>query len=295
MRFRLIDEERSHHAVSRLAGALGVTRAGYYAWRGRGPSARVIRDAALSERIEAIFGASHGIYGAPRIHAELAECGIRVGRKRVARLMRQLGIEGVSRRGGKHRRTSPGPEASAAPDLVRRDFTANAPDELWVADITYIPTWEGYLFFSAVMDACTKKVVGWSMRDDLRADLVVDALGMAATARRPGSGCIHHSDRGGQYRSLAFGRTLRESGITASMGSRGDAFDNAAAESFMATIKTELIHRHRFKTRDEARFAVFRYIEGFYNPHRRHSGLGYKSPAEYEKMLEEEAQTEARV
>ena len=209
-----------------------------------------------------------------------------VGRKRVARLMRELGIVGVSRR-GRRRVLRSAAETAAAPDLVRRRFTATARDELWVADITYIPTWEGWLFLAAIMDICTKRIVGWSMRDDLKADLVVDALGMAVTMRRPETGLTHHSDRGGQYRSLALGRTLRDSGIMASMGSRGDAYDYAAAESFMATIKTELVHRQRFKTRDAARLAVFRYIEGFYNPHRRHSALGYLSPVEYEKMLDD--------
>jgi putative transposase len=177
-------------------------------------------------------------------------------------------------------------EMPAAPDLVKRNFSANAPDELWVADITYIPTWEGWLFLAAVMDVFTKRIVGWSMRDDLKAGIVIDALGMACALRRPGPGLVHHSDQGGQYRSLAFGKTLRESGIMASMGSRGDAYDNAAAESVVATIKTELVYRSRFKTKDEARLAVFRYIEGFYNPLRRHSSLGYMSPVEYERMLE---------
>jgi putative transposase len=198
--------------------------------------------------------------------------------------MRDLGIQGVSRRGKRRGKKSTN-EAEAAPDLVKREFTAERPDELWVADITYIPTWEGWLFLAAIIDVCTKRCCGWSMRNDLTADLVVDALGMAATLRRPGPETIHHSDRGSQYRSLAIGKTLKESGIMASMGSKGDAFDNAAAESFMATIKTELVYRNRFKTKDEARLAVFRYIEGFYNPVRRHSALGYKSPAEYERML----------
>jgi putative transposase len=285
MRFRVIEAERAHHPVSRIAAALGVTRAGYHAWKRREPSARAREDARLKELIAAAHTASHGTYGAPRLQVELAVThGICVGRKRVARLLRELGISGVSRR-GKRRVLRSAAETEAAPDLVRRRFAASAPDELWVADITYIPTWEGWLFLAAVMDIFTKRIVGWSMRDDLKADLVVDALGMAVTVRRPAEGLIHHSDRGGQYRSLALGKTLRDSGIMASMGSRGDAYDNAAAESFMATIKTELVHRHRFKSRDEARLAVFRYIEGFYNPHRRHSALGYRSPVEYEKML----------
>ena len=199
-------------------------------------------------------------------------------------MMREIGIQGVSRR-GKRRVKKSTAEMPAAPDLVKRNFTATRPNELWVADITYIPTWEGWLFLAAIVDVCTKRCCGWSMRNDLTADLVVDALGMAVTLRKPGPGTIHHSDRGSQYGSLAIGKTLRDSGLMCSMGSKGDAYDNAAAESFMATIKTELVYRNRFKTKDEARLAVFRYIEGFYNPTRRHSALGHKSPAEYERML----------
>jgi len=289
MRFQLIDEESAHHPVSRLARAVGVTAQGYYAWRKRPVSSRRLEDSSLKEKISQIHKKTFGIYGAPRIHAELREAhSVRIGKKRVARLMGELGLQGVSRR-GKRRRRKLSPESPAAPDLVRRNFVASGPNQLWVADITYIPTWEGWLFLAAVMDIYTKRIVGWSMRDDLKADSVIDALGMAATMRNPGPGLIHHSDRGGQYRSLAFGKTLRDSGIMASMGSRGDAYDNAAAESVMATIKTELVHRNRFKTKDEARLAVFSYIEGFYNPLRRHSALGYMSPVEYERMLEDQA------
>lgn len=286
MKFKLIDEEKTHHSVSRLAGVLGVSRAGYYASRKRGPSKRKTEDEELTVLIAEIHQASFGTYGTPRIHAELAQAhGIRVGRKRVARLMRELGLEGVSRR--KRKKADKGKaEMPAAPDLVRRDFRAARPDELWVADITYIPTWEGWLYLAVVIDVCTRRCCGWSMRGDLTADLVIDALGMAVALRKPKEGVIHHSDRGSQYGSLFFGKTLREAGIIPSMGSKGDPFDNAAAESFMATLKTELIHRSRFKTRDEARLAVFRYIEGFYNPRRRHSALGYKSPEEYERMLQ---------
>lgn len=295
MRYRLIVQEKPHHPVSRLARVLGVSRSGYHAWRKRHPSARSLADAALSERIEAIHEDSRGIYGVPRVHAELAQAhGIRVGRKRVARLMREAGLAGVSRRKGPHT-TTPAKEAPAAPDLVQRDFTAGAPDELWLADITYVPTWEGWLFLAGVMDMFSRKLVGWSMRDDLHADLVVDALGMAVTRRRPQAGLVHHSDRGSQYTSLIFGATLRESGIAASMGSRGDAFDNAAAESFIATIKTELINRRRFRTRNEARLAIFDYIECFYNPVRRHSSLGYRSPVEFEEAMAKEESEKARI
>jgi putative transposase len=173
--------------------------------------------------------------------------------------------------------------SAPAPDLVKRRFHAERPDELWLADITYVPTWEGWLFLSVVMDVCTRRIVGWSMRDDLHADLVVDALGMAVTRRQPANGVIHHSDRGSQYASLAFGTTLRESGLLASMGSRGDPFDNAMCESVVSTIKEELTKRRSWKTRDQARRAVFDYIETFYNPRRRHSALGYLPPDEYEQ------------
>ena len=288
MRFRVIDEEKSHHTISRMCRVLGVTAAGYHAWRNRPRSARALEDDALKERITFHFEASHGTYGVPRIADDLADEGISVSRKRIARLMRELGIAGVSGREGKRRRRkSTVAESEPVADLVRRDFTADEPDLVWFADITYVPTWEGWLFLAVVMDACTKRIVGWSMRDDLKADIVVDALGMGTTMRRPGAGLVHHSDRGAQYRSLAFGKSLRDSGILASMGETGVPHDNAVTESVMATVKKECVHRHRFKTRDEARFAIFRYIEGFYNPHRRHSSLGNLSPAEFERRLQQ--------
>ncbi len=290
MSYRLIAEEKPHHPVSLLARALGVSRAGFYAWQRRPPSQRARTDAALTARIQAIHEETDGIYGAPRIHAELAdEHDVHVGRKRVARLMRSAGLEGVSRRRFRVGTTTPGGEAPAAPDLVQRDFSAERPNVLWFADITYVPTWQGWLYLAAVVDACSRYCVGWSMRDDLRADLVYDALGMAVTRRRPDADLIHHSDRGSQYRSLVFGKLLADSGLLPSMGSRGDAYDNAAMESFMASIKTELINRRRFKTKDEARTAIFSYIEAFYNPRRRHSALGQMSPADYERMLADTA------
>ena len=288
MKFRLIAEERSHHSVSRLARVLGVTAAGYHAWRKRVPCARRLEDERLKGRIRHHFEASHGTYGAPRLLDDLFDEGIRVSRKRVARLMRELGIAGISGREGRPRRRK-GTVAESAPatDLVRREFTADEPNQVWFADITYVPTWEGWLYLAVVMDACTKRIVGWSMRDDLQADIVIDALGMATTMRRPEPGLVHHSDRGAQYRSLAFGRTLRDSGILASMGATGVPHDNAVTESVMATVKKECVHRHRFKTKDEARFAIFTYIEVFYNRHRRHSSLGNLSPAEFEKRLKQ--------
>ena len=199
MSFRLIEAEKAEHRVSRLCSVLGVTRAGYYAWRRRAPSARRQRDLELQSLVQAAFSASLETYGAPRLHAELRARGVRVGKKRVARLMRELSLQGVSRR-GRRRRVVPasGPGAPPAPDLVRRRFHASRPDELWLADITHVPTWEGWLFLSVVMDVCTRRIVGWSMREDLQAELVVDALGMAVTRRRPNGRVIHHSDRGSQ-------------------------------------------------------------------------------------------------
>jgi putative transposase len=290
MRFRLIEAERAQHPVSRLCTVLGVTSAGYYAWRRRGPSLRLLGDAELKRLIAAIYDGSLQTYGAPRIHAELLdEHGLRVGRKRVARLMRELGIAGVSRRAKKRFRTTvPARETPSAPDLVGREFRPAGPDRLWVADIKYVSTWQGYLFLACVIDAWSRKVVGWSMRDDLRSQLVVDALGMAVTRRRPRPGLVHHSDRGSQYTSLAFGKTMQQAGILPSMGRRGDAFDNAVAESFFATLETELLDRHTFKTRDQARLAVFHWIEGFYNSRRRHSTLGQRSPDRFEKTIKTE-------
>jgi putative transposase len=258
MSFRLIEAERAQHAVSRLCQVLGVTRAGYYAWKSRPPSPRALADSKLRVLVSRIFTDSRETYGAPRIQAELAdEHGLRVSCKRIARLMRELGIAGVSRRRKGPRTTIRAREAPAAADLVRRDFRAFGPDRLWVADITYVPTWEGYVFLACVLDAWSRKVIGWSMRDDLGTELALDALGMALTRRRPRPGLVHHSDRGSQYTSLAFGKTIEAAGILPSMGRRGDAFDNALAESFFATLETELLDRHTFHTRDEARLAVF--------------------------------------
>ena len=295
MKYRLIAEEKMHYPVSLMARVLSVSRTGFYAWEKRETSPRQRQDEQLKVRIAEVHSASYGTYGSPRIHAELSDTyGINIGRKRVARLMRELGIEGVSKR--KKRKTrKEGAERPAAPDLVHREFKAALPDQLWVADITYVKTWEGWLYLSAVEDMCTRRVSGWSMRNDLTADLVVDALEMAASRRKPSPGTIHHSDRGSQYGSAVFGKTLKDSGILQSMGSRGDAYDNAAAESFMATIKTELINRTRFRTRNEARQAIFNYIERFYNPVRRHSALGYKSPEAYERMLMEKEGATAHV
>jgi putative transposase len=284
MKLRFVAEEAAQHPVSLLCRTVGISRQAFYQAKRRGISARRLDDQRLSERVLAAFAASRETYGAPRIHAELQAQGERVGRKRIARLMRQAGLQGVSRRGRRRATTQRDELAAAAPDRLQRRFVADGPDRVWVADLTYLPTGEGWLFLGVIMDLWSRRIVGWSMRDDLKAELVIDALGMAVTRRRPAPGLIHHSDRGSQYTSLAYGRTLRDCGLLASMGRRGDAYDNAAAESCIATIKCELVHRTRFTTRDQARLAVFDFIECFYNPHRRHSRLGNISPNEYENI-----------
>ena len=271
---------QAEYPIRMMCRCLGVSPSGYYDWLSREPSARAVRDASLRERIEAIHRLSRGTYGSPRVHAELASEGECLGRKRVARLMRVAGLEGVSRRrrGWTTRRDE---KARPAPDLVDRDFTATGPDLLWVADVTYIPTWAGFLYLAVVVDVWSRRVVGWSMTTHLRTELVLSALEMALWRRRPAK-VIHHSDQGSQYTSIAFGKRCREAGVWPSMGSVGDCFDNAMCESFFATLECECLDRHRFKTHREARMAVFDFIEGFYNPHRRHSALDYDSPVGYE-------------
>lgn len=272
---------RAVHEVTRVCRVLGVSRSGYYAWRGRPPSRRAREDAALLERVVAIHGRSRGTYGAPRIQAELAALGRRVGRRRVARLMQVAGLVGVSRRRWVRTTVRDG-AARGAPDLVRRQFTAAGPNQLWVADITYVPTWCGFLYLAVVLDAWSRRVVGWAMAGELRTQLVLDALEMAVRQRQP-SAVVHHSDHGSQYTSVEFGRRCREAGIRPSMGTVGDAYDNALCESFFATLECELLDRQSFATKSQARLAVFEFLEGWYNPHRRHSALGYASPVEYEE------------
>ena len=268
--------------MATMCRVLGVSPSGYYAWRHRPPSRRQQVDHTLLDRIRVIHAQSRGTYGAPRIHAELRETGVRCGRKRIARLMRQAGLAGAHRR-RRLRTTIRDGDAAPAPDLVARAFATDRPDRLWIADITYVRTWSGWLYLAVVLDTFSRRVVGWSMADHLQSDLVVDALNMALWNRRPAPGLVHHSDRGCQYTSLAFGRRCREAGILPSMGRVGNAYDNAMAEAFFATLETELLTRQAFPHRGAARAALFDYIEGFYNPHRRHSAIGYLSPAEYER------------
>jgi putative transposase len=282
--FEFIAAEKANHPVSLMCRVLGVSRPAFHAWRRRGPSRRALEDARLTQLIREIHGRTRGVYGVRRMHAELRHAhGIRVGRKRVERLMRQAGISGlVTRR--RRRTTIRVPGVRVAGDLVERDFKASVPDRLWVADITYLTCWEGTVYLAAVIDCFSRRVVGWSMGDHMRAELVVDALHMALARRRPGPGLVHHSDQGSQYVSLAFGQRCREAGIALSMGSKGDAYDNAVCEAFFSSIKKELIRRRSWPTRRELQTAVFDYIEMFFNRERRHSTLGYLSPHEYEKI-----------
>jgi putative transposase len=278
---------KAHQAVlpvTRLCGILGLSCSGFYAWLGREPSARAKTDERLRERVRAVHEASSGTYGAPRIHAELAAEGTKVGRKRVARLMRDENLEGETRRRG-FKTTVRGRDRHGIPDLVERDFTADAPNQLWVADITYVPTRAGFIFLAVVLDVFSRRIVGWSMADDMPTELVLAALEMALQQRKP-EGVVHHSDQGCQYTSIAFGKRCKDAGVRISTGSVGDCYDNAMAESFFATLECELIERNAFHTKAAAKMAVFRFIEGWYNPHRRHSSIGYLSPADFEADVE---------
>ena len=274
--------------VRAMCRVLGVSHSGFYDWQVRAPSRRALADAVLRERIREIHSQSVATYGMPRIRAELAEQGTCVGGKRIARLMRRAGLRGVSRRRGYVVTTQRDDKQRPAPDLVKREFKADAANLLWVADMTYVPTWSGLIYLAIVLDVWSRRVVGWSIGERMTADLVLAALNMALQQRRP-AGVVHHSDQGSQYTSLAFGNRCTEMGVRPSMGSVGDAYDNAMAESFFATLECELLDRRSFKTKTEARMALFTYIEGWYNPRRRHSALGYLSPANFEAKHQAEA------
>ena len=284
-----MNANQATYSVRVMGRLLGVSASGFYAWMNRPPSARALADIALTAKIHAIHRRSGGAYGAPSIHAELADdYQTRVGKKRVARLMRTAGLAGLQLRRFVTTTVSD-PTADRAVDQVDRQFTADGPDRLWVADITYIPTWAGFLYLAIVLDVWSRRVVGWSMETHLKTELVLSALNMALAQRRP-EAVIHHSDRGCQYTSYAFGKRCHVAGVVPSMGSTGDAYDNAMAESFFATLEREVLNRCRFRSQAEARMAIFQWLEGWYNPHRRHSSLGYVSPINYErKMLLETA------
>ncbi len=281
-------EHQAVYPIRAMCRVLGLSPSGYYAWLRRPMSARARRDAELTAKICEVYKTNRCVYGRPRIHAELKDQGERVSGKRVACLMRQAGIQGVSRRRNGPKTTRRGTDARPAADLVERDFKASAPNRLWVADITYIRTRRGFLYLAVVIDAWSRRVVGWAMATHLRAELVLEALNMAVWQRRP-AGVIHHSDQGSQYTSIAFGMRCKEVGVRPSMGSVGDAYDNALCESFFATLECELLDQRRFHSQAEARLAVFDFIEDFYNPRRRHSALGQCSPIRFEREAERAA------
>ena len=280
--FEFIAAKKAEHAIKTMCRVLEVSRSGFHAWQTRAPSPRALEDARLSARIAELFKLRRRVYGSPRIWSDLVlDDGERIGRKRVERLMRQAGLSGLQEK--KWRATTIRvPGVRVADDLLDRDFAAEAPNRCWVADITYLRTWEGWLYLVAVQDLFSRRIVGWAMADHMRTELVTDALQMALARRRPDPGLIWHSDQGGQFVSLAFGQQARAAGIAQSMGSRGDCYDNAVAESFFATLKKELVHRQTWPTKAELRTEVFDYIEIFYNRQRRHKTLGQISPAEFE-------------
>ncbi len=278
---------QAHYDVVTLCRVLGVSPSGYYAWRKRAPSARHQADIVLGDRIEALHRQSRQTYGRPRLKEDLRDEGFRVSDKRIARLMRERRLHGASRRKG-FKTTIQDRSACAAPDLVNRNFKADRADQIWVADITYIPTLAGFLFLAVVLDVFSRRVVGWAMATHLRTELVLDALDMAVLRRKP-KGVIHHSDKGCQYTAIAFGKRCAEANVIPSTGSAGDCYDNAMCESFNATLECELLVFRRFKNQREAALAVFEFIEGWYNLHRRHTSIGNISPAEYERRMSQAA------
>lgn len=269
-----------------MCKTLKVSTSGFYDWCQRPLSQRQQANATLTTQILAAFVASDETYGMPRIRAELQEAGIVASRKRIARLMRLAQIRGVSRRRSFCVTTERDVRHRPAPDLVHREFVATDINQLWVADMTYIPTWAGFLYLSVVIDVYSRKVVGWAFGERMTSGLVIQALNMALMTRKPES-VIHHSDQGSQYTSIAFGNRCKEMGVRPSMGTVGDAYDNAMAESFFASLECELIARRSWKTKTEARLAVFTWIESWYNPRRRHSGLNYQSPNTFERKQQE--------
>jgi putative transposase len=289
--FGFVEREKAGHHVATLCRVLGVSRSGFYARRSRPRSVRALADEVLALQITQVHSQSRGTYGAPRVHAELRLAqGVRCGRKRIARIMRTLALAGVHRR-RRHRSGRVVAETAPAPDLVRRDFHPQGPGALWVADITYVATDEGFLYLAVVLDAWSRRVCGWAMRSHLGAELVTSALDMALGRGRPGPALIHHSDRGTQYTSFALGHRLRETGIAASMGGRSCPSDNALCESFFASLETELLDRVRFVSRESARISLFEWLETWYNPRRRHSALAYLAPMEFERQWQLAATT----
>jgi putative transposase len=285
VKFAFIRDHRAIWPVGTICRVLEVTRSGFYFWLRRGPSAREQRRQQLGEKIGAVYQANRRVYGSPRIHRELLAGGEKVCRNTVARIMKHRGIRARIRRQYVPRTTDSCHHQAVARNVLNRRFKALRPDRKWVADITYVPAQEGWLYLAVVMDLCSRKIVGWSMAEHMRVELIANALKMALTRRRPRRGLLHHSDRGVQYASDEYQKLLAENGIKCSMSEKGDCYDNAAMESFFATLKTELIHEEIYATHDAARASIFEYIEVFYNRNRRHSSIGYLSPEMFEASL----------
>jgi putative transposase len=282
MSFRFIEDHRDVYPVRLMCAVLEVSPAGYYAWRDRPVSVRSTTNATLLAEIRAVHQDSGRRYGSPRVHAALRAQGRGVSRGRVERLMRRHGIRAIMAPPRRLCTTDSHHGLPIAPNLIDRNFTAAAPNQIWLADITYIPTDEGWLYLAAVMDLFSRKIVGWAMRDHLRTELASSALAMAIQRQQPGDGLIHHSDRGVQYASHDYRDALSAAGITASMSRKADCYDNAPMESFFHTLKTEHVHHRQYRTRAEAMRDIFAFIEGFYNRTRLHSAIGYISPIEME-------------
>jgi len=284
VKYQFIEEHRHEYPVTVMCQVLEVARNGYYKWRKQPLSARKVADLVLLRHIRDIFEQSKETYGSYRIHAELAEQGIRCGRKRVARLMRTYNLKPKTVRSFKVVTTDSNHKLPVAPNRLKQQFRADRPDQLWLTDITYVPTAEGWLYLAVVLDVYSRRIVGWAMSDSLHRQLVIDALQMAITVRQPPPGLLHHSDRGSQYASDEYQALLTRAGMVTSMSRKGNCYDNAPVESFFGTFKTELVFHQQYATRAEARLDIFEYIEVFYNRFRRHSALGYKSPVKYEAL-----------
>lgn len=282
MRFCFIEDHRDAYPVRTMCAVLEVSPSGYYAWRDRPESARHVADRGLAADIRRIHADTRAVYGSPRVHAVLRAEGRRVGVNRVARLMRHHGIQGRYKR-RVPRTTDSNHALSIAPNLLEQQFTVAAPNQVWLADITYVPTAEGWLYLAVVLDLFARKVVGWAMRETMSQALAIDALRMAIAQRRPGEGLLHHSDRGGQYAAHAYRRLLEENGMRCSMSRKGNCWDNAPMESFFGSLKTEL-DDDVFETRQKATTEIFNFLETFYNSRRLHSAIGYRSPDEWEQI-----------
>ena len=286
MRFKFIEDHQREFPVNLMCPVLKVSRSGYYAWRGRTPSARAERQAVLTEQIRQVHVRSRAIYGSPRVHRDLLAEEVRCSKNTVAKLMRAAGLRSKRRQRFRVRTTDSRHPHPIAPNRLNRAFCQPRPDQAWGADITYIATAEGWLYLAVVIDLCSRKIVGWTTSDSLAAELCVRALELAVQQRRPRQAVLHHSDRGVQYACDAYQERLARHGLRSSMSRRGNCYDNAVTESFFGTLKTELVHHERYATREAARQSLFEYLEVFYNRQRRHSTLGYVSPAQYEQQLE---------